>query len=108
MNQERVLGKKADLLWAGQKVPSIRDLKLKKRAGQSYTRLVGSVSERGSNCHGRFKEFAGRDEDLPTDHEAKVMCAGCPVFAECADFLKEGNPTYGVWAGEVRRTEAEN
>lgn len=101
---DRITGTKADLLWSGVKPPSIRDLKLKPKAARAYSNLLDSVVVNGSNCGGRFEEYAGRDEDLPTDEQARLMCVGCASFEACDRFKREGHPAYGVWAGEVRRS----
>lgn len=102
MSADRITGKKADLLWTGQKPPSIRDLKLRPKAAKSYQALLESAATNGSNCQGRFAEFAGRDEDLPTDQEARLLCVGCQSWSQCGTFKIEANPTFGVWQGEVR------
>ena len=41
--------------------------------------------------------------------EAKQMCAGCPVRAECLDFALESHERFGIWGGltdKERRVEA--
>ena len=41
--------------------------------------------------------------------EAKAICAGCPVRAECLDFALEGRERFGIWGGlteKQRRVEA--
>ncbi len=41
--------------------------------------------------------------------EAKAICAGCPVRAECLDFALEGSERFGIWGGmteKERRVEA--
>ena len=41
--------------------------------------------------------------------EAKQICAGCPVRAECLDFALEGRERFGIWGGlteKQRRVEA--
>lgn len=36
--------------------------------------------------------------------EAKRICASCPVFVECHQFVEEtGTPASGVWAGRDYR-----
>ena len=41
--------------------------------------------------------------------EAKAICAGCPVRAECLDFALAGSERFGIWGGlteKERRVEA--
>lgn len=33
------------------------------------------------------------------DRSAKVVCAGCPVRMECADYAVRAREPYGVWGG---------
>ena len=35
--------------------------------------------------------------------EAKAVCAGCPVRAECLDDALEHNERFGVWGGKSER-----
>lgn len=37
----------------------------------------------------------------PTDEEAQLMCADCPLFQLCSDYAKVARPAFGVWAGNV-------
>ena len=98
-----VRGVKADTQWSTDRLPSIRDLKLKPHAFAAYENLIESVVKNGSNCGGRFEEYAG--ENLPGDYEAKVLCAGCASWAACDKFKTVARPSWGVWAGEVRRVD---
>lgn len=50
-------------------------------------------------CTGNFEKWAG--EELPTDREAQLMCAGCPLIDICEQYAEEAHPAWGVWAGEV-------
>lgn len=57
-------------------------------------------STEGKNCEGRTEEFSG--EDLPTDREAQLMCAGCPALETCGLYRDEAHPAWSVWAGTVK------
>lgn len=35
-------------------------------------------------------------------HQAKAVCATCPVKSECLDFAITTNQEYGVWGGNQR------
>lgn len=37
---------------------------------------------------------------MPTEIEAALMCAGCPLMAACANAAEAQLPGWGVWAGE--------
>lgn len=51
------------------------------------------------NCEGRGEEFSG--DDLPTDAEAQLMCAGCDVLDKCREYAAEARPAWGTWGGTV-------
>lgn len=38
----------------------------------------------------------------------RVVCGACPVFADCADFVRRCRITAGFWAGRGREPEAES
>lgn len=40
-------------------------------------------------------------EPLPTDREAQMMCAGCPVFDLCDKAATIERPSWGIYAGRV-------
>lgn len=52
------------------------------------------------NCEGRGEEFSG--DDLPSDEEAQLMCAGCDVLDKCREYAAEARPSWGIWAGKVQ------
>ena len=41
-------------------------------------------------------------DDLPTDREAQMMCAACPLLNLCEAYRSTGHPAWGVWAGKVQ------
>ena len=54
------------------------------------------------NCDGNpgpWQDYTSHD--YPRKEEREYMCAGCPVFDECAAYAKVLKPTYGVWAGKL-------
>lgn len=57
-------------------------------------------TSKDKNCEGREEEFSG--DDLPTDREAQLMCAGCPLKKTCGEYAREAHPAWGVWEGTVR------
>lgn len=52
------------------------------------------------NCTGREDEFSG--DTLPTDVEAQMMCAGCPMATICEAYRVEAHPSWGVFSGRVQ------
>lgn len=57
------------------------------------------------NCAGREEEFSG--DELPTDAEAQLMCAGCPLMQTCSEYQDEAHPSWGVWGGKVQGRKLE-
>jgi hypothetical protein len=66
---------------------------------KAHEALKQSVRENGANCVGRADFFSG--DTLPTDHEARLACAGCDSFAACEFYKQIAHPAYGVYAGTV-------
>lgn len=46
--------------------------------------------------------FPGRGETLAT-REAKAVCAGCPVQAECLEWALTNCEHHGIWGGKAER-----
>lgn len=53
----------------------------------------------GANCVGRTEEFSG--DELPTDREAALLCAGCPLSSLCREYAESAHPAWGVLGGKV-------
>lgn len=51
------------------------------------------------NCAGREEEFSG--DELPTDAEAQLLCAGCDVLDKCREYAAEARPAWGTWGSTV-------
>lgn len=68
-------------------------------AAHAHTKLRESVRVNGANCVGRAEEFSG--DELPTDREAQLMCAGCESAPACDIYRLVGKPAYGVFNGHV-------
>lgn len=87
-------------------------LMLKPEASQALRELWTDPNP--ANCLNREEEFRG--DNLPTDAEAQLMCAGCPRFEKCEIYRKVAHPAWGVYAGtvqgraleEIEREEREN
>lgn len=58
------------------------------------------------NCYGKSALYSNYDDPknlggVPTDREAELMCAGCPLFDLCRTYGKVGRPAFGVWGGKL-------
>lgn len=58
---------------------------------------------KGVPCVGRAEEFSG--DNLLSDRDAQLACAGCPSFKECDIFRIVGRPSHGIFAGIRRNME---
>ena len=79
-------------------------LHLKQGSEEAYQDLIRATYEKGSKCASDPDLWTGYDRDgvpIPTDEEAQIMCAGCPVFDLCAEYARLANPAIGVHAGKV-------
>lgn len=52
------------------------------------------------NCEGKTEEFSG--EELQTDREAALACAGCAALKVCAEYRDEAHPAWGTWGSTVK------
>lgn len=70
-----------------------------------HSPLSKAATDEGANCLGKMDQWAVGSEEggdsLPTDREAQLMCAGCPVLERCAAYAEVKHPAYGVWGGKV-------
>lgn len=55
-----------------------------------------------ASCRGAGGEVFFPTRGEPTA-EAKAICAGCPVRAECLTFALESGEKYGIWGGRSER-----
>jgi hypothetical protein len=40
-------------------------------------------------------------DDLPTDREAQLWCAGCPLLQQCRETAEKEHVAWGVWGAKV-------
>lgn len=71
----------------------------KPEAAQALTILRAGVRDKGANCVGKEEFFSG--DALPSDRDAALACASCPVKDLCADYAEKAHVAYGVFAGKV-------
>lgn len=55
----------------------------------------------GAPCVGETEKWTG--DELPTDREAQLMCAQCPLKVRkvCSAYAKATHPAWGVYDGKV-------
>lgn len=70
------------------------------RSAKLLAELRTAAVQEGSNCLGKPEQWTG--DDLPTDREAQLMCASCPVFDLCRQYSEAAHPAWGNWAGVVK------
>lgn len=55
--------------------------------------------KQGANCLGKPEQWTG--DELPTDREAQMMCATCPLVTLCHQYAETAHVAHGVWGGQV-------
>lgn len=78
---------------------SVSYLHPKTEAVKPLVALHQAARENGTPCMKNPEAFIG--DELPTDEQAAMMCARCPVFDLCEDFSVKQHPSWGVHAGRV-------
>lgn len=68
------------------------------KASNLLAELWRRAPEEGAPCVGKAEWTA---DELPTDKEAQIMCAPCPVRDLCGEYAKEAHPAWGVLGGKV-------
>lgn len=68
-----------------------------------YSKVPGWITEDGEEmppapCNGDDWFIS---DDLPTDKEAFLACAPCPLWDLCSEFAKQSHAAFGVLGGKV-------
>lgn len=66
----------------------------------------GDRGAKGVPCVGREEEFSG--DNLLSERDGQLACAGCPAFKECDTFRIVARPAHGIFAGTRRNMEIPN
>lgn len=74
-------------------------LKQSHTAAKLLTVLRTEAVKQGANCLGNPEKWTG--EELPTDREAQIMCASCPLVSLCNQYAETAHVAHGVWGGQV-------
>lgn len=75
-------------------------LKQDGKSAKLLTVLRTAAVREGATCLGKAEKWTS--EELPTDRQAALMCATCPVFDLCKEYTDAAHPAWGVWAGQVK------
>lgn len=76
-------------------------MKQDSKSAKLLTVLRTEAVKQGANCLGKPEEWTS--DELPTDREAQMMCAGCPLVGkQCQDYTEAAHPSWGVWNGAVK------
>lgn len=78
-----------------------------KTEADAHRALTREAVKRGSNCLDNPGPWVDIDspEEIPSPEGAARMCAGCPVFDLCGEYVRLASPSFGVWAGKFRGEE---
>jgi len=82
----------------------------KKGTQESLDALQDAVDEDNAkdsperNCYKKANQYTGYDDprnlfEVPSDFEARIMCAGCPLLELCDSYASKAHP-FGVWGGK--------
>jgi hypothetical protein len=75
-------------------------LKQSHTAAKLLTVLRTEAVKQGANCLGNPEKWTG--EELPSDRQAALDCASCPVWDLCNNYREAAHPAWGNWAGVVK------
>lgn len=78
---------------------SMEYLKQSHTAVNAHTELKQAINKKGANCVGKWEIWDG--DDMPTDREAQMLCASCPVFDLCKQYAEASHPAWTILAGKV-------
>lgn len=74
-------------------------LKQSHPAATALTELKQGINKNGANCVGKWEQWDG--DEMPSDREAQIMCASCPVFDLCEKYAELAHPAWTILAGKV-------
>lgn len=69
------------------------------KASNLLAELWRRAPQEGAPCVGRAEWTA---DELPTDREAQLACAPCPLISLCEEYRQAAHPSWGIWAGKVQ------
>jgi hypothetical protein len=70
------------------------------KSAKLLTILRTEAVKQGANCVGKPEQWTG--DELPSDRQAQLDCAGCKVFDQCDAYREAAHPAWGNWAGVVK------
>lgn len=69
------------------------------KASKLLRELWDRAPKEGANCVGKPEEWTS--DELPTDREAALACASCPLLDLCREYAETAHPAWGQWGGKV-------
>lgn len=69
------------------------------KSAKLLTILRTEAAKQGANCVGKPEKWTG--DELPTDRQAQLMCATCPLVQMCSQYAEGAHVAHGVWGGKV-------
>ena len=69
------------------------------KAAKLLRELWDRAPKEGANCVGNPEKWTS--DELPTDREAALACASCPLLDLCREYAETAHPAWGVWGGKV-------
>lgn len=69
------------------------------KSAKLNTELRAAAVREGANCLNKWDVWDG--DDMPTDREAQMLCASCPVFDLCKQYAEASHPAWTILAGKV-------
>lgn len=69
------------------------------KAAKLLRELWDRAPKEGANCVGAPEKWTS--DELPTDREAALACASCPLLDLCREYAETAHPAWGVWGGKV-------
>jgi len=99
---------KVEAILAAEKKDPLRYLSVRKNAEKAWEvfdkalTLASRTGRKVPKCDGKSGLYSDYgDDSVPTQEDAELMCAGCPLLKQCEAFARLERPTHGVWAGQV-------
>lgn len=69
------------------------------KSARLLAELWRRAPEENAPCVGKAEWTA---DELPTDRQAQLMCAPCPLLVLCEEYRQAAHPSWGVWSGKVQ------
>lgn len=78
---------------------SMEYIKQSHSAAKLNAQLREAAVKEGANCLNKWEIWDG--DEMPSDREAQILCASCPVFDLCQQYAEVAHPAWTILAGKV-------